>query len=683
MIRKACAALLLLTAAALVWQSAPANSPQKATTPESTRTVYFATGLSDIDALVYTSAIAAAEPNNIALLNSPAAIKATVPFLAALKPKSVVPVGSADESADELSERLHTKLSAPVAWADGKPDALWRRVYSNARTLVVVESESRRLVLHAACLAGELRAPLVVIQDAERDVPRLKKRITAFKTKEVYAVGDTADLLNGVESVRVIPLANAAAVASAYTRELAKAGPIRNIVVTNPADTTEERGGMSVLAPSIALQRRAALVLTNDEGSDATASVKKAIKNPDLARADTLIVLANLRAIPVEKRPNPVPGKDANIEMEPMTPSGDEPFTFGIGRLFHEDPAMLALVLARQALLPEDGTPRKALVVSNPGGGLPLLETFSRHTARELRNAGYQTTAMFENDAEKDEVRKLLPAQDIFLWEGHYKTLTDEFGFLTWNEPLPPSLCFLQSCLALKEEEALPLFSRGAIGIVGSSTRTFSGTGGAFTLAYFDALLYENQTLGGALRQAKNYLLAYSMLKEKRLGAAAKLTGVNVRSAWAFSLWGDPTLRLPHPARPKEARDAVSHEFRGKTLVINLPNATYDKVKVSKYEAEMRPNARLAGLLRMSTDNEDLRQLVPFVFAEVRLPEAPPGKTPHLSGRLSNKQWVFVWDDRRKSGYLLITPRKENHELHFKIDYDEKTDPVQSAQGEQ
>ena len=427
---------------------------------------------------------------------------------------------------------------------------------------------------------------------------------------------------------------------------------------------------MSVLAPWIAVQRRAALVLTNDEGTDATAAVTAAVKNPEMARADTLIIVASLRAIPVEKRPNPVPGKDADIEMEPMTPSGDEPFTFGTGRLFHEDPGMLSLVLARQALLPEDGQPRKALVVSNPGGGLPLLETFSRHTAREMRNAGYRTTALFENEADKDDVRKLLPDQDIFLWEGHYKTLTDEFGFLTWSEPLPPSLCFLQSCLALKEEEAQPLFTRGAVAIVGSSTRTYSGTGGAFTLAYFNGLLYENQTLGGALRQAKNYLLAYSMLKEKRLGAAAKLSGVNVRSAWAFSLWGDPTLRLPHPAPAKEARVPVSHELHGNTLVVKLPGETYEKVKVGKYEAEMRPNARLAGLLRMSAENEDLKQLVPFVFAEVRLPKAVPGKKPHLTSKISSKQWVFVWDERRKTGYLLVTPRKDKQELRFRVDWE-------------
>src|SRR5262249_8904388 len=77
--------------------------------------------------------------------------------------------------------------------------------------------------------------------------------------------------------------------------------------------------------------------------------------------------------------------------------------------------------------------------------------------------------------------------------------------------------------------------------------RVYSGTGGAYSLCFFDALLYDDQTLGGALRQGKNFLLAYALLKEKRLGTDARLTGANVRSAWAFALWGDPTLRLPRP----------------------------------------------------------------------------------------------------------------------------------------
>ena len=138
----------------------------------------------------------------------------------------------------------------------------------------------------------------------------------------------------------------------------------------------------------------------------------------------------------------------------------------------------------------------------------------------------------------------------MFLWEGHHNTLINDWGFVAWDEPLRPSLMFLQSCLALTEEKASPLFDRGAVAVIGSSSRTYSATGGAFSLAYLDAVLYDGQSLGGALRQSKNFLLAYSRLKDKRLGSHAKLGGANVRSAWAFTLWGDPSLRLPAPPPP-------------------------------------------------------------------------------------------------------------------------------------
>src|SRR5207302_773724 len=97
------------------------------------------------------------------------------------------------------------------------------------------------------------------------------------------------------------------------------------------------------------------------------------------------------------------------------------------------------------------------------------------------------------------------------------------------------------------------------------------GSGGALTLAFFDALLYDDQTLGSGLRHAKNYLLAYSLLKEKRLGEAAKLRGANIRSSWAFTLWGDPTQKLPRPAPPPDALTPVRHEVKGRYLTITLP----------------------------------------------------------------------------------------------------------------
>jgi hypothetical protein len=245
-----------------------------------------------------------------------------------------------------------------------------------------------------------------------------------------------------------------------------------------------------------------------------------------------------------------------------------------------------------------------------------------------------------------------------------------DYGLPDWPEPLKPALIFLQSCLALCEAEVNPLFQRGAIGIVGSSTRTYSASGGACSLAFFDALFYENQSLGGALRQAKNFLLAYSLLKQKRLGSDAKLHGANVRAAWAFTLWGDPTLKLPRPEIPANALPLVRHEVHGNTITLWQPEQAYTTVTSENYQARAYPNARLAGLLRKDATSPD-RHLVPFLFAEVRLPRAPAGRTPRLRSRLPSDHWVFCWDARRQCGYLLVTPRaKDRKELRFHVEWE-------------
>src|SRR5262249_10558377 len=152
-----------------------------------------------------------------------------------------------------------------------------------------------------------------------------------------------------------------------------------------------------------AVQKRAALLLTGARGDDVEAVMERAVRQEALSRVDTLLLVATLRAVPMRRRPNPIPtDRDPHIEMEPLTPRGTQPFTFATGPLFHEDPAVVPLLLARQHLLTASRPgPRKALVASNPGGSLSLLETFSRNTAAELGNAGYQTTALFGHDVSR------------------------------------------------------------------------------------------------------------------------------------------------------------------------------------------------------------------------------------------------------------------------------------------
>jgi hypothetical protein len=645
-------------------EAAPAKGPR----------VYLVGKVSDEDLIGLTSALAGIEPAPVILFDTAGTRPYLKGFLTACKAERVVPVGSFADSVAEREEQLGVKLAPGLEWKYGTPGALWDALFPIAQNVVVCPAGERSLLLHAACLAGIAKAPLYVLRSDNEDAVELGRRVVAWKTREVFAVGTTAKLCSKLDGVHVTELPDEDFVTTEYLSSLRTGGNVETLVVTNPTDG-KKGSGLSRLAPLLAVRRRAALLLTNETGDNVADVVRVAVKKPVLREVDAVMLLGDPRSIPTEKRPNPAVGKDTDIEMEPLTPKGEEPFTFATGRLFHEDIGVVTLTLARQRLFTESPGPHKALVASNPGGGLPLLEMFSRHTARELRNRGFETTAMFEDDVKKEDVRKLLPSQDIFLWEGHYRTLIDDYEFPKWTEPLRPSLFFLQSCLALNETEGLPIQQRGAVALVGSATRTYSGTGGAFTLAFFDAALYDGQSLGASLRQGKNYLLAYSLLKEKRLGDKAKLSGANVRSAWAFTLWGDPTLKLPPNELPRDAMPAVTTRVKDGTTVkdglitMTLPEETYPRVTTTKYTSRTYPNARLAGLLTESGD-EDIRQLVPFLFAEVKMTPPERGRVPHLWTKIPIRNWVFVWDARRSSGYLLvIPPARERAEVTFDVSW--------------
>ncbi len=636
----------------------PAAGGTKSAPPGPPRTVYFASaGLSD-QALISLGAAVAARPGAVLLLDSPALSPALRRFLGDYQPARVVPVGQFAEGHAGLASRLGVEVEAAVAWpASSRVCPLWRDELTCPDRLIVCPARPRPRLLRAAWVAACEGVPLWVGGE-EKDRARLERFRRGNGIRDVIGPADLD---------------------AAYARLFAGQRDVTAAVVTNPGDTQAELGSLSALAPWLAASKRALLLLSNRAGGNVPDVVASAGKTHP--RLDTLLLLANLKSIPVWQRPNPIPGdKDPHIDLEPLTPRGPgargrnapnafEPFSYAIGRLFHEDRAAVPLMLARQRLAAEKPAPRRALVASNPGGGLSLLEAFSRNTALELANGGYEVKGLYGKALTAELLRREMPRHDVILWEGHHNTLVKEWGFLTWDEPLPSSLVFLQSCLALQPEKVQPLLSRGAVAVVGTSTRTYSGSGGAFSLAYFNALLYEGQSLGGSLRSAKNFLVAYAALKEKRLGEQASRTGANFRAAWAFSLWGDPTYQPPRPAAPAAARARVRHDVVGNDILLTLPADLHDRVKSERYRVSMPPNGRLAGLIR-KTGEEDNAPVVPMVFAEVALPKVRPGATPRLRTRLPEGRWVFLWDARRQTGYLLATPRVgEARQLRFTVEW--------------
>jgi hypothetical protein len=663
---------LVLAGPALPGPAPTTSSPTDAAVrPE--RVVFLAGDLAEEDLIAFTANAVASGHPGVVLRDGPRCSRGLRGFLSAFGPERLIAVGPFPAGTDDLERRLGIRPTL-LAWDKGPSDELWKTWFARAEQVVVCPAQPRRLLLQAACLAGTMRAPLWVVHPNGGNLGELRRLVAQWRTRRVLAAGLDA-LARELPSVHVIHLPDTEAVAALHQRQLAQQGSIETLVVTNPADTRRELTGMSMLAPFVALRHRAALVFTADTGDNTAAAVREALRSPRMRSVEHLILVADPKAIPMEQRPNPVPGKDPVIEMEPLTPSGAEPFSFAIGRLFHDDPGILLLMLARQRLLDDiardpAGRPRKALVVSNPGGGLPLLEVFSRSTTRELRNCGYQTTVLCGDEVSRAEVRRLLPQHDIFLWEGHHSTLIKDYGFADWTEPLPPSLTFLQSCLALTDAKTHHLFERGSVAVVGSSTRIYSATGGAFSLAYFNALLYDGRSLGASLRHAKNFLVAYALLKEKRLGKSARLTGANLRSAWAFTLWGDPTLKLPAPPVPAESLSPVRTEVRGNTIVVSVPETPHPQMRTDRYLVGPRPNMFLAGLLTSAEDPKS-KALVPFVFTEVALPRGPLHQTPRLRSRLPASHYVFCWDARRRTGYLLVLPHsRAEQELRFYVEWE-------------
>ncbi len=621
------------------------------------RVVYLGGQLTD-EQLISFGAAVASRPEAVLLLDSPELTPHLRRFLAEFRPDRIVPVGEFVEGQAGLSKRLGFTVEPIVAWSASSPVCpLWREQFPRPESVVIAAEPSRRQLLEAATAAARHGLPLWITRRGE-DGPHLSDWLGKMAIKRVSIVG---------EAKLKLP-------AGVRRRKLAEPKNPQTLLLANPADHLDQLGGMSALAPWLAATRQAGLVLTNSSGSDVAPRVEQFMAGSKRSKLDHLLVLGTLEAIPTWQRPNPIPGdKDMAIELEPLTPTveSQEPVSYAVGRLFHQNLAVVPLMLARQRLDQARVGTRRALVASNPGGGLPMLEAFSRSTAQELRNAGYDVTELYGRRLNGQVLREQFARHQLVLWEGHHNTLVRDWHFLDWDEPLSNSLVVLQSCLALMPQKVQPLLTRGAYAVVGTSTRTYSASGGAFSLAYLDALLYEQQTLGGALRQAKNFLLAYATLKEQRLGEAARRTGANHRAAWAFSLWGDPTYRLPSTSRPPELAP-VRHEVAGNEIVLRVPQQQYDLIHSEAFRVQMPPNARLAGLVRKG----DARQVVPFVFVEVPLPNGKANLVPKLRTKVPARSWVFLWDARRRVGWLLVTPRVDPPgEMRFRVEWT----PIQLA----
>jgi hypothetical protein len=215
----------------------------------------------------------------------------------------------------------------------------------------------------------------------------------------------------------------------------------------------------------------------------------------------------------------------------------------------------------------------------------------------------------------------------------------------------------LQSCHSLEEPTNRRILDLGGVGLVGSTTNVYSASGSAFVKAFCDGLLYRNQTVGEALRDARNYFLCLAALK-KQLGH--KETAKAYRAALSFGFWGDPEIRL-FPSSLRAGKEPVMATFTDPhTVKISTPRYRLPEAKNEKYLVRMFPGSQVAGIVK-KLKNKPIRRLTPFYFFRL---EAPAGFDADGYRRLeynesASERSVFLEDPLKRFVYILYFPEKE------------------------
>lgn len=228
-------------------------------------------------------------------------------------------------------------------------------------------------------------------------------------------------------------------------------------------------------------------------------------------------------------------------------------------------------------------------------------------------------------------------------------------------------LVILQSCHSLEQPTLDHLLELGGIGMVGSATSIHSASGSAFVKACCDGMLYRCDTVGEALRDARNYFLCLAKLKQQR---GHQETAKVYRAALTFRLWGDPEMRLfSCVATPR--RRGISAAMTGPTSVqISTPKYRLPESRNERYFARLFPGSQLAGIVKRLT-NEPIRRLTPLYFFRLPLPggsEVQPYRRLERDGEDANRT-VYLTDPLGRFIYVLYFPEKETKSDAFTLQF--------------
>lgn len=530
---------------------------------------------------------------------------------------------------------------------------------------VLADTSNRQQATLGALLAAAHGAPLYLLDCKKASSTPLP---TVPSVPRILCVG-RADQW---PAQRIMPSAqwsfihDADEIMDAYTKSL-KVDRIEHLVVINPIDKVvgKESIEFSSLAVPYALRHNAAIWVAGT-AADADKHLA-AVLEKKFCQVRYVTILGDEAclsptevpdpAAPLAPPPAPQPtgGQSAPKTVAPELLSGvrfRQPCVYRVGRITGTTLASTSLLAANGQSCrtgSSSAAPRSWMMANVGDKNLPLLECLARSAERNCLSHGWQMAAYYGSRNGPIKAEPFVAA-DLIMYQGH----TADFGKFTvihqQMATIPPSLFLLQGCFTLRQPETMSLLQRGAGGAVGATSNMYSASGGAFAKVFLDTLLNHNDA-GTSLMVARNYLLALSLLKERRGHFQA---GKPLRAAMTFSLWGDPTWE-PHAAVPSPTVvEGVHSELRGSSVDMHIPASWLEESRAGPYFADIPVDGQLAGIYTDKSALGDRRQLVPLYFAVLPIENWRGDRSPQLSSELATTEWVSLWDNRSRWLYLLV-----------------------------
>ncbi len=446
-----------------------------------------------------------------------------------------------------------------------------KHYWTTSHEAVLAYVEDPESVILGSALAAHLCQPLILM---ERDdgAARVAAWLTDLQLRRVVLAAEKPRaqglliqaLADQVETADLNDLQRR--IVSVLGRE-----SIRNIILAHAPNPNSRSDHPAWLSAYLSLARRSAIAFCHSASpAAAETAVRRVIERHGL-KPHTLTILGDYalvgtNSVALDPGDDPM-GPRGDVETEPCLPTNfGQIATLGVGRVpfvsLEDASVFIARSMARERRA--DPNPPHAVVVANPALGkvpLPACEVVSRITAEELRNFGVQTEEFYRLPADSPEIVAAVRKADLFLYEGHIEQ-QDLFPARPLRAAPPAEsavdlvleglpIIVLQSCDSLEKGVLRQIDSCGGAAVIGATTPVHSTSGAAFIKALCDGVLYRGQSVGEALRDARNYFFCLQELKDLR---GHREQAKSQRVALSFRLWGDPELRVFRAARKPSRR---------------------------------------------------------------------------------------------------------------------------------